>query len=291
MSAGASPEVVSPLSARERLFTGERAERLRSASARITLIVILIALFLGGWEFLKWVTDSPRTTLPHFHEVVNYLFSVNSQGDRVWLDTGRNLRLTFIEALTGLAVAIVAGFAAGTLMALSRWTGRGIMPFVIGAQTVPIVAIAPALVIWLGTGWETKALIAGFLAFFPIAVSTARGIGDVSQDSLDLMASYGASRTEVFLKLRLPSALPYVFTGLEVAAAFSVIGAIVAELPVGSQDGIGVVILTSQQYFSLQPESLFAAIGGACVLGGAMVGMVRIIQIVVLRGHRAQELS
>ncbi|MYJ00990.1 MAG: hypothetical protein F4102_01420 [Chloroflexi bacterium] len=179
MSAGASPEIAVPLSARDRLLTDERADRLRSASARITLVLILIALFLGGWELLKWVTDSPRTTLPHFHEVVNYLFSVNSQGDRVWLDTGRNLRLTFIEALTGLAVAIVAGFAAGTLMALSRWTGRGIMPFVIGAQTVPIVAIAPALVIWLGTGWETKALIAGFLAFFPIAVSTARGIGDV----------------------------------------------------------------------------------------------------------------
>ncbi len=291
MSASASPQTSPQFAARDRLLTDERAERLRSASARVTLILILIALFLGGWEFLKWVTDAPRTTLPHFHEVADYLFSINSQGDKVWLAIGRNLRLTFIEALTGLSVAIVAGFAAGTLMALSRWTGRGIMPFVIGAQTVPIVAIAPALVIWLGTGWETKALIAGFLAFFPIAVSTARGIGDVSQDSLDLMASYGASPTEVFFKLRLPSALPYIFTGLEVAAAFSVIGAIVAELPVGSQDGIGVVILTSQQYFSLQPESLFAAIGGACLLGGAMVAMVRIIQIVILRGHRAQELS
>jgi NitT/TauT family transport system permease protein len=291
MSASASPQLSPQLTARDRFLTEERAERLRAASARIGLILLLIALFLGGWEFLKWVTDSPRTTLPHFHEVINYLFTINSQGDKVWLDTGRNLRLTFIEALTGLAVAIVAGFATGALMALSRWTGRGIMPFVIGAQTVPIVAIAPALVIWLGTGWETKALIAGFLAYFPIAVTTARGIGDVSQDSLDLMASYGASRTEVFFKLRLPSALPFIFTGLEVAAAFSVIGAIVAELPVGSQDGIGVVILTSQQYFSLQPESLFAAIGGACLLGGAMVGMVRIIQVVVLRGYRAQELS
>ena len=138
MSADASPEVAVPLPARDRLLTDERAERLRSASARIALILILIALFLGGWEFLKWVTDSPRTTLPHFHEVVNYLFTTNSQGDKVWLDTGRNLRLTFIEALTGLAVAIVAGFAAGTLMALSRWTGRGIMPFVIGAQTVRV---------------------------------------------------------------------------------------------------------------------------------------------------------
>ncbi len=291
MSVGASPQAPPQFIARDRLLTDERMERLRSASARLSLILILIALFLGGWEFLKWVTDAPRTTLPHFHEVADYLFSINSQGDKVWLAIGRNLRLTFIEALTGLSVAIVAGFVAGTLMALSRWTGRGIMPFVIGAQTVPIVAIAPALVIWLGTGWETKALIAGFLAFFPIAVSTARGIGDVSQDSLDLMASYGASPTEVFFKLRLPSALPYIFTGLEVAAAFSVIGAIVAELPVGSQDGIGVVILTSQQYFSLQPESLFASIGGACLLGGAMVAMVRIIQIVVLRGHRTQELS
>ena len=291
MSASASPEVAPRHSARDRFLTEERAERLRAVFGRLTLILILVALFLGGWEFLKWISDAPRTTLPHFHEVVDYLFSINSQGDVVWLAIGRNLRLTFIEALSGLSVAIIAGFVAGTLMALSRWTGRGIMPFVIGAQTVPIVAIAPALVIWLGTGWETKALIAGFLAFFPIAVTSARGIGDVSQDSLDLMASYGASRTEVFFKLRVPSALPYIFTGLEVAAAFSVIGAIVAELPVGSQDGIGVVILTSQQYFSLQPESLFAAIGGACLLGGAMVAMVRIVQIVVLRGHRAQELS
>ena len=291
MSLSANPEVVAETSTLSRLLSGERGERFRSASGRFLLIAILVALFLGGWELLKWTTDAPRTTLPHVHEVFDYLFSINSQGDRVWLAIGRNLRLTFVEALTGLAVAVVAGFLAGTLMALSRWTGRGIMPFVIGAQTVPIVAIAPALVIWLGTGWETKALIAGFLAFFPIAVSTARGIGDVSQDRLDLMASYAATRREIFFKLRLPSALPYIFTGLEVAAAFSVIGAIVAELPVGSQDGIGVVILTSQQYFSLQPESLFAAIGGACLLGGAMVGMVRVLQIAVLRGHPAQELS
>ena len=268
-----------------------RSERLRAVSARIGLMLILVGLFLGGWEFLKWVTESPRTTLPHFYEVAEYLFDIDSQGNVQWLAIGRQLQVTFIEAITGLCVATVAGFAAGTLMALSRWTGRGIMPFVIGAQTVPIVAIAPALVIWLGTGWETKALIAGFLAFFPIAVSTARGIGDISQDSLDLMASYGASPTRVFFKLRVPGALPYIFTGLEVAAAFSVIGAIVAELPVGSQEGIGVKILTSQQFFSLQPESLFASIGGACLLGGAMVVMARTVQLVVLRGHRAPTTS
>ncbi len=287
VSSQASPSLGGP----GRFATLLRSERLRSMSARIGLILILVALFLGGWEFLKWVTDSPRTTLPHFHEVFDYLFDIDSQGNTQWLAIGRQLEVTFIEAVTGLAVASIAGFAAGTLMALSRWTGRGIMPFVIGAQTVPIVAIAPALVIWLGTGWETKALIAGFLAFFPIAVATARGIGDISQDSLDLMASYGASPTRVFFKLRVPGALPYIFTGLEVAAAFSVIGAIVAELPVGSQEGIGVKILTSQQYFSLEPESLFASIGGACLLGGAMVSMVRIVQLIVLRGHRGETIS
>ena len=100
MSASASPEVSPQLTTRDRFLSEERAERLRAASARIGLILVLVALFLGGWEFLKWVTDSPRTTLPHFHEVVDYLFTTNSQGDKVWLDTGRNLRLTFIEALT-----------------------------------------------------------------------------------------------------------------------------------------------------------------------------------------------
>ena len=150
MSASASPEVAAQISARDRFLTEERAERLRSASGRLALILVLVAIFLGGWEFLKWATDAPRTTLPHFHEVVDYLFSINSQGDVVWLAIGRNLRLTFIEALSGLSVAIVAGFTAGTLMALSRWTGRGIMPFVIGAQTVPIVAIARRS----SSGWE-----------------------------------------------------------------------------------------------------------------------------------------
>ena len=81
MSASATPEAASQLSARDRLLTEERAERLRSASGRVTLILILVALFLGGWELLKWATDAPRTTLPHFHEVVDYLFSINSQGD------------------------------------------------------------------------------------------------------------------------------------------------------------------------------------------------------------------
>src|SRR6185295_711368 len=140
-------------------------------------------------------------------------------------------------------------------------------PYVIASQTVPILAIAPMVVGWLGTGGFSKAVIAAYLTFFPVTVNMARGLRALDPEALALMRALAASTRQVFFKLRFPSALPYLFTALRLSATASVIGAIVGELPVGSRFGMGVVIINAAQYYNWRPANLWAAILVAALLG------------------------
>ena len=161
------------------------------------------------------------------------------------------------------------------------------MPLIVAAQAVPIVAIAPALVLWLGTGGVTKTVITTYLTFFPVTVATARGIQSVPQESHELLRTYGASKRTSLRILEIPFASPLIFVGLETAAAFSVVGAIVAELPFGSKEGLGVVILTSWQFYITEPRALYCVALTSCVLGAIFVLSVRLIAYFAL-GPRSQ---
>ncbi len=246
--------------------------------------VVLVAL---GWEAVKVTAGFPKAVLPHLWEVVAYLGTSTSDGGSFAAYLLGNMIVTLREAIVGLMFGMIFGFAFGTLTGLSRRIGRSALPLVVGSQTVPIVAIAPAIVIWLGTGWLTKAVIAGYLCFFPVAVTTARGLSDVPKESLALMKAYNASRVDVFFKMRVPSALPMIFTGLEAAAAFAVLGSLVGELPVGSSEGIGFAILSASQFYTYAPEALYAAVAGTFCVGLVMVLMMKAIEYLALRHRRS----
>ncbi len=252
-----------------------------------TVSLARVGLFVIGWETIKASAGFPKAVLPHVWEVGTYLGTPTSNGDPFGLYLVNNMGVTFREAVVGLLAGSCCGVVTGTVIGLSRRVGRGLLPLVVASQTVPIIAIAPAIVIWLGTDWLTKAVIAGYLCFFPVAVTTARGFADVSVESLALMRTLNASRLQVFLALRMPSALPMIFVGLETAAAFAVLGSLVGELPVGSSEGVGFVILSASQFYTYAPEALYGAVAGTFVTGIGLVLLIKLIERVMLRNRRS----
>ena len=184
---------------------------------------------------------------------------------------------------SGSSSAVPRGLALAVLFAHSRLLERGFLPYVIASQTVPILAIAPMVVVWLGTGWVSKAVIAAYLTFFPVTINMLRGLRAVEPDALALMRALAATPRQVFCRLRFPAALPYLFTALRISATVSVVGAIVGELPVGSRYGMGVVIINAAQYYNWRPANLWAAILVSALLGIVFYGAVGAVERRVVR--------
>jgi NitT/TauT family transport system permease protein len=254
---------------------------------QVVVAVGLLAIAVFLWEGIKLVTNTGDRTMPHLWDIVAFLGSKTSRKETYGPLLLKNMLVTARGALLGLACGTFLGVASGVLIARSKLVGNGLLPLIVAAQTVPIVAVSPALVLWLGTGWTTKVAIATYLTYFPVTVATARGMQAVPRDSLDLLHSYAASRWTTLVQVELPYALPLVMVGLETAAAFSVVGTIVGELPFGSKEGLGVMILTSWQFYTIQPRALYCVALGACVLGGLLVLGIRLLGL-LLAGSRPQ---
>ena len=222
-----------------------RREQSIAAIRHVVVAIFLTVCMASLWEIIKWLTGTNSIKMPHVWDILAFFGTETSQGENYTVFLLRNVWSTARAAAIGLIIGTIFGLVTGILIARSRIFGSGLMPLIVAAQAVPIVAIAPALVLWLGTGGSTKALIATYLTYFPITVATVRGIQAVPTDSHDLLRTYGAPKRTILTTLEVPFALPLIFVGLETAAAFSVVGAIVAELPFGSKEGLGVVILTS----------------------------------------------
>ena len=194
-----------------------------------------------------------------------------------------------MESLAGFLLGGLAGLLLAVLFAGSRLLERGLLPYVMASQTVPILAVAPMVVVWLGTSWVSKAVIAAYLTFFPVTVNVLRGLQTIDPDALALMRAVAAPPRQVFLKLRIPAAAPYLFTALRISATASVVGAIIGELPVGSRFGMGVVIINAAQYYNWRPANLWAAILVSSLLGIGFYHTVAAVERVSLRGRPAAQ--
>ena len=194
---------------------------------------------------------------------------------------------TLAEAALGFAIGAALGLVLGAVFAHSRLLERSFLPFVVASQTVPILAFAPMVVIWLGASAVSVAVIAAYLTFFPVTINTLRGLLSPSPTALELMRSYAASRMETLWKLRLPTALPYIFTALKVSATASVVGAIIGELPSGISDGLGRAILNfSSDYSLVSTPKLWASIVTAAGIGILFFVSVTLVEWRVLRHSR-----
>lgn len=184
---------------------------------------------------------------------------------------------TFREAFVGFVTGVLGGLALAVLMARTRWLAEGLLPYVIASQTVPLIAIAPLVVIWGRKGfeflpwewrdWMSVSIIATYLTFFPVAVNGLRGLTSPSAEDLELMRSYGASWLQTLIRLRFPASLPFLFSAFRIAATASVVGAIVGEISAGVRGGLGRRILLEAQRYTTSPERLYGAVLGAAALG------------------------
>ena len=295
---------------------GGEATRARRATSWVAAgvvrvaVLVLVFLVLGAlWEGYRWFWinrdwtvpfEVQDRTMPHLHEIVGQLFREWPEGGPVLGSTLLEAALfTAKEAAVGFAIGAVVGFALGAVIAHFKVLQRGVMPYVVASQTIPILAVAPMVVVGLGNGvsvlghtwvpadWLRVSVIAAYLTFFPVTINTVRGLQSADPLALELMHSYAAGRWRVLWRLRLPTALPYLFAAFRIAATASVVGAIVGELPSSIQSGLGGAILNFNQYYSAEPKNLWATNLVAAALGISFFLVVVLAEKLVV--HRAPE--
>ena len=193
-------------------------------------------------------------------------------------------RYTFVEILAGLLIGVTAGIVVGAITARYQSMQDSLMPFAVAASSVPILAFAPLFNNWFGLDQQlSKAMVAAALCFFPVMINTVRGLTTVDPRSLELLRSYATSEAGVFTKLRIPNALPYVFTALRLAVTLATIGAVVGEYFAAPRASLGQYIATYSAFLNF--ERSWAAIVFACAIGIGLYLVVVVLERLVMPWH------
>jgi NitT/TauT family transport system permease protein len=249
-----------------------------------------------GWTILPRAND---TAMPHVWEMFSrYARPENTASDTpILIVVLQGAWFTFRIALAGLALGTAVGLGLAVLMARYKVVERGLLPYLVISQTVPLIALAPLVVSWGGRlhlgafewpRWLSAAVLGAFLAFFPVAVGTLKGLTSTPPASLELMDSYAASWWQTLFKLRFPAALPYMVPALKLAATASVVGVVVAEISTGLAGGIGRLIIEYAREATSDPAKVFTAVFGAAALGLVLFALVSVVDLVGMR-HRPRE--
>ena len=271
---------------------------------RSIVFVAFVALVVVLWEGVKFIGgDTSRsgdeviwdpplkiwfasdTNLPHIWDIWAAMAAPLNSGTDETLGGYLVLQAlyTWREAFIGFALGAILGVALAIAFIHSGLVERTFSPYVIASQTIPIVALAPMIVFFVGHNMTSVVIIATYLSFFPVTIAMLRGLRSPDPRALELMRSYAAGRRAVLWKLRLPASLPYLFTALKITATASIVGAIVGEGPGGIRYGLGRAILFFSQQYSLAPEKLWSAIIVTAVLGIVFYAIVRMVELRVLR--------
>lgn len=250
------------------------------------------ALVIANPDLIPATYAQERPVLPAPHQIVQELWKT-TVGTK--LTSKKNLAYHGLVTLTSTFWGFVVGSLLGIVMAVmitrSRTVEMGLMPWAIISQTIPVVAIAPMIVVLSNSaglgehlGVEnrlvSKVIIAAYLSYFPVLVGMIKGLRSPDPMQLDLLKTYGASEGQGFFKLRLPASVPYLFASLKVGIAASLVGAIVGELPTGAVEGLGARMLVGSQFGS--PIMVWAALFAAAILGGVLILVVRLAEGLVV---------
>jgi len=222
-------------------------------------------LLLGAWQAIVMIAHIPEYLLPAPTAIL-------ATFDRSLVV---QFTVTFIEAVAGFLIASLLAFAIAILFVRFRTLEDGLFPIAIAVKTTPIVAIAPLLVIWLGTGWWSKIVAAILICFFPVLVNAVKGLKAADVEYRELFETLGADRAQEFRKLRIPYCLPYLFSALKISSSLAVVGAIVGEF-VGATQGLGYLIIISSAH--LETPTLFSAIIAAAFAGIAMFYAINFVE-------------
>jgi NitT/TauT family transport system permease protein len=250
----------------------------------VLAVAIIFVALAAVWEGVKFAFGISDVKMPHLTTIAEgFITPARRNGPPMYEILFNAALVTLRGAVSGFVVGGLLGFFLGVVFAHSPLLERSLVPYVVASQTVPILAIAPMVVIWLRNPNLSVAVIAAYLTFFPVAINTLRGLKSPDPRTLELMRSYAASRWETLWKLRFPAALPFIFTALKISATASIVGAIVGELPSGAQDGLGRAILNFNQYYASGPERLWATIIATAAIGILFFVLVSLVERVALR--------
>jgi len=239
---------------------------------RVFPALAFVILVIGAWEGIVYFSSVPEYLLPAPSVIVKRLLALN-------IEILSHTAYTALEATLGFIMGSAFGFLLAVAFVHSHTLELGIYPYAIALKTVPIVAIAPLLVVWFGNGVLPKVIVSAIISFFPVVVNTTKGLRSVYSEAFDLFDSMSATRRQVFFKLRVPSALPYLFAALRISSTLAVIGAIVGEFS-GADKGLGFFILISS--YRLETVDMFVGILVSSLLGILFFYSVAILERIVV---------
>lgn len=246
----------------------------------------------GEWssgDLIAAALNAKRPLLPAPHQIVMDIWNSITG----WpIDSPRNLLLhtwvTASAALTGFAMGMVLGIVLAICIVHSRTLDKALLPWIVASQTIPVLAIAPIVLIILGSmgisGMLPKATIAMYLCFFPVTIATVQGLRSPQKLEMELVHTYAASRVNTFWMVRLPSSLPWLFPAFRVALASGLVGTMVAELPTGAQAGLGARLLTGSYYGNTL--QIWSALAMASLLGLTLTGLLGLVERLTIRQHK-----
>jgi NitT/TauT family transport system permease protein len=246
-----------------------------------------------GWTVLPRANDR---AMPHVWEMLSRFADPERRGssEPILLTVASGAWFTLRLSLAGFAMGALVGLGLAVLMARFKVVERGLLPYLVISQTVPLIALAPLVVSWGGRlhmgafewpRWLSAAVLGAFLAFFPVAVGTLKGLTSTRAESLELMDSYAASWRQTLFKLRFPAAVPYIVPALKLAATASVVGVVVAEISTGLAGGVGRLIIEYAREATSDPAKVYTAVFGAAALGLLMAGMVALADLALMRNR------
>lgn len=239
-----------------------------SHARRVAAPLLLMALILAAWELAVHVLAIPAYVLPPPSEIVAKIVE-----DRAIIFS--HLQVTLFEIVTGYTLAAFVGFCLSVAIVYSNAFRLGVLPLIVAAQTIPVIAIAPILVIWFGYNYVPRIIITALVAFFPLTISIVTGLQTLSVEFINFFRSLNATGLQIFLKLRLPAALPNIFAGLKVATTLAVVGATISEW-VGASAGLG--YLMAQDSSQLNTTRVFASLVVLGLCGMAFFASVGLVE-------------
>jgi len=230
-------------------------------------LLIILSLVLS-WEFCVYIFDIQKWLLPSPSSVLKDLIN----NPIIFLN---HTYVTLIEIFIGFMLAVIIGILLASLIVMFNIVEKSLYPLLIASQTIPIIVIAPILLVWIGYGLLPKVIVVALISFFPIVVNTVDGMKSIDRDLLNLLRTMGANKWQIFTKIRIPNCLPFFFSGARVAATLSVIGAVIGEW-VGASEGLGYLMIRSKPLFLT--ERVFVAIFILSLIGILLFLLLLIIE-------------
>lgn len=230
-------------------------------------VFVVVMLF---WEYGTPLLGVDEFVLPLPSQIVDSLW-LQLTNDQFW----GHVWVTTQEALLGFAIGVGTALVLGTFISQIKLVETTLMPYVVAFQTVPKVALAPLFVVWFGFGLTSKVVMAAVISFFPMLVNVIEGLKAADTDRIQMLKVFGASKSQIFRMVRLPSALPFIFAGLDIGIVFAILGAVVGEF-IGAQEGLGYLLLQTNYNFDI--AGMFAVLVVLSVMGLLAHFVIRLVQ-------------